>query len=73
MKRRNWTLIVLSFIGLTLFFLSRTVWGPPGKAHASETAISEIAPAHDEETSEAERRYLSNQPRHWRYVMLKRN
>jgi hypothetical protein len=74
MKRRNWLLIVLCVAGVAGFILSRTVWGPPAKATASEGHSSQAI--HDgaqepETMSDAERRYLSNQPRHWRYVMLK--
>jgi len=69
MKRRNWLLISLSVTGLTGFLLSRTVWGPPSNAAAAELAIETAA---DEDMSDAQRRYISNSPRHWRHVMLKR-
>ncbi len=67
MKRRNWFLLVLVTVGLTAFILSRTVWGPPSKAAAAEVAPVET----EEEASDAKRRYLTNQPRHWRYVVQK--
>ncbi len=74
MKRRKWTLLILGAIGLTAFALCRTVWGPSSKIAAAESPTHESAHEHEsEEMSDAERRYISNQPRHWRYVMLKRN
>jgi hypothetical protein len=72
MKRRNWALLVLCAIGLLGFVLSRTVWGPPSRAAAYDPPI-EFKEDANQEMSDAQRRYLSNQPRHWRYIMLKRN
>ncbi|MCE9533083.1 MAG: hypothetical protein K8T89_18450 [Planctomycetes bacterium] len=73
MKRKNWALIVLSVVGITGFILSRTVWGPPSSAGAAEPvhAVSSAEPDIDE-PSDAQRRYMSNQPRHWRHVVVKR-
>jgi hypothetical protein len=73
MKRQNWAMLAVGVIGLTGFVLSRTVWGPPGQAGAAEPAQPQVQQRDAEPMSDAERRYLSNQPRHWRYVMLKRN
>jgi hypothetical protein len=72
MKRRNWVLLVAGAIGLSAFVFSRTIWGPASQAAASETSIhSDHAAIESDERSDAEKRYLANQPRHWRYVMLK--
>jgi hypothetical protein len=70
MKRRNWVLLVVCAIGLTVFVLSRTVWGPPSQAAAADTrgVVKDVAA---EEMSDAQRRYLSNQPRHWRQIIIK--
>jgi hypothetical protein len=68
MKRRNWVLIAFCTIGLTAFVLSRTIWGPPSRALAADT---HLAGTKSQGMSDAERRYLNNQPRHWRYVVLK--
>jgi len=78
MKRHNWLLIVLACGAVTWFVVSRTVFGPPSKAMAEDNsaAVSTAPdPSADEEEpqSDAKRRYLSNQARHWRYVVLKRN
>lgn len=74
MKRRNWTLLVLGIFGIMAFVLCRTVGGPSSRIAAAESQTHETAPEHDsEEMSDSERRYITNQPRHWRYVMLKRN
>jgi hypothetical protein len=66
MKRRKWTLLALLVFGIGGFVLSRTVWGPPSKAAAAEAPMSP-------ELTESERRYIQDQPHHWRYVMLKQN
>jgi hypothetical protein len=72
MKRHNWALLVLLATGLTTFVLSRTIWGPPSGAAAAEPAIqSGDGASAAEAPSDARLRYISNQPRHWRYVMLK--
>lgn len=74
MKRRNWKLIALSTIAISWFVLSRTVWGPPNRAAAGEAGSSAVAVSsiqHDR--SNAECRFLANQPRHWRELMLNRN
>ena len=65
MKRRNWSLLVLLAAGLTGFVLSRTVWGPPSKAGAAETPSPEL--------TENERRFIQDQPHHWRQVVIKPN
>ncbi len=75
MKRRNWLLIVLVCTAAAWFILSRTVYGPPSMAVAADTPLADVGPdeCDDEEgMSDAQRRYLTNQSRHWRYVMLKR-
>jgi hypothetical protein len=72
MKQRNWVLIALGAIGFASFLLSRTVWGPPSKALAAEPPTVDSAHVQGPEImSEAERRYIDQEPRHWRYVMLK--
>lgn len=72
MKRRNWAMLVICAMGLGIFLLSRTVWGPPAKAIAAEPARSAVQEElTSDEPSDAAKRYLFNQPRHWRYVMLK--
>jgi hypothetical protein len=74
MKRRNWVLITLSTIGFAGFLLSRTVCGPPSKTLAVEPPIVQAARKQGPQVmSEAERRYIDQEPRHWRYVMLKCN
>jgi hypothetical protein len=71
--KRNWALLALGVVGMTIFALSRTVWGPPNKA-AAEPAQSHAGNTNDaDDARDAERRFISNQPRHWRYVMLRRN
>lgn len=73
-KQRNWTLVVLALLAASWFALSRTVWGPPSRAAAND-GVEVQATVDDDSTddTDARRRYLNNQPRHWRYVMLKRN
>ena len=66
MKRRNWALIAMLVVGVTSFILSRTVWGPPSSAAAAEAGPSP-------ELTDTERRYIQDQPHHWRYVMLKQH
>jgi hypothetical protein len=72
MKQRNWVLFVLGATAFLSFVLSRTVWGPPSKSMAADPVTVQVV--HDQNTepmSDAERRYISQQPHHWRYVMLK--
>lgn len=66
MKRRNWALLCLLAVGIISFVLNRTVWGPPTKIAAAETEPSP-------NLTEPERRYIQNQPHHWKYVMLKQH
>ncbi len=74
MKRRNGVLIALSTIGFAGFLLSRTIWGPPSTALAIQAPIVDAAhPPGPQVMSEAERRYVDQEPRHWRYLMLKCN
>ena len=70
--RRNWLLTMLCVIGFVGFFLSRTVWGPPMSARAESNTAPTVEAREDEEMSDAKRRYLSNQPRHWRQIVVKR-
>ena len=71
MKQRNWAFVVLCILGASLFVMTRTVWGPPGKAAAATIPQTSIDPCGNQEMSDAEKRYLNNGPRHWRYVMIK--
>jgi hypothetical protein len=72
MKRRNWAFLVVCAVGITFFVLSRTLWGTHSKAVAAETSTGEAEEAASpDEPSDAKKRYMTNAPRHWRYVMLK--
>lgn len=72
--RRRIVLSVAFAVGLSLFILSRTVWGPkPARAAEAAPSVSTVSEEHDEpRESEAAWRHRTNQPRHWRYIMLRR-
>lgn len=61
---RNWVLLGLLAIGAGGFALIRT--GTPSKAAAAESS-------NGSQLTDAQQRYIFNEPHHWRPLLIKQN